>query len=65
LGTSPPRLEVDLASQTVEDLYGHIERQGIELVETSTRLRRPRPMPSSDGSVAGAAISRPLDLSRT
>ena len=34
--------EVDLDESDIEDLYGHIERQGIELVEDVDPAQKPR-----------------------
>ncbi len=52
--------EVDLDESDVEDLYGHIERQGIELVEDVDPAQKTaaRRRAAATASGAGAARSR-------
>jgi RNA polymerase primary sigma factor len=45
--------EVDLDESDVEDLYGHLERQGIELVEDVDPAQASQPAPEPDGGKRG------------
>ena len=56
--------EVDIDESDIEDLYGHFERSGIELVEDvdPAQTARPRPRRSRPASAAGAASRQALDL---
>src|SRR5919204_5465001 len=54
--------EVDLDESDVEDLYGHLERQGIELVEDVDPAQTAQPEQEPDGKRGRRRQKQALDL---
>src|SRR5919204_6362928 len=54
--------EVDLDESDVEDLYGHLERQGIELVEDVDPAQTAQPDEPADGKRGRRRQKHALDL---